>query len=148
MRPGCVYGGSGSLTAQWFASATEHGAARIVGEGANRWAMVHKDDVADAYVRAARSGHAGQVFNVTDRSRFTVRECATAASHAAGKGGAVAVTPLDEARAKMGALADCLALDQHVDSSKAAHLLGWQPRHAGFVDGVDRYYRAWQALAG
>ena len=26
-------------------------------------------------------------------------------------------------------------------------LLGWQPQHAGFVDGADRYYTAWKALA-
>ena len=30
IRPGCVYGESGSLTASWFASATSSGAAAIV----------------------------------------------------------------------------------------------------------------------
>lgn len=146
LRPGCVYGGSGSLTAAWFESAEAGGAAQIVGEGANRWAMVHVQDLADAYVRAARSGLGGQVFNVTDRSRFTVRECAAAASRAAGKEGRVSVLPLADARAKMGAFADCLALDQHVDSRRASELLGWTPQAGGFVDGVERYYIAWKAL--
>jgi len=46
----------------------------------------------------------------------------------------------------MGApLAECLALNQHVDSSKAFRLLGWQPRHGGFADGAARYYQAWKA---
>lgn len=145
LRPGCVYGGSGSLTAAWFESAEAGGAARIVGEGANRWAMVHVADLADAYVRAARSGFGGEVFNVTDRSRFTVLECARAASRAAGKEGRVEVLPLADARAKMGPLADCLALDQHVDSRRASEALGWVPQAGGFVDGVERYYLAWKA---
>ena len=146
LRPGCVYGGSGSLTATWFESAEAGGAAKIVGDGANRWAMVHLADLADAYLRAALSPYGGEVFNVTDRSRFTVRECAQAASRAAGKEGRVEVLPLAEARTKMGQFADCLALDQHVDSRKAATLLGWNPQAGGFVDGVARYHGAWKNL--
>jgi len=38
-----------------------------------------------------------------------------------------------------------LALSQHVDARKAVRLLGWQPRHGGFVDEADLYYRAWRA---
>ena len=44
IRPGCVYGGPGGLTAAWFESAMKEGAARIVGDGRNRWAMVHRHD--------------------------------------------------------------------------------------------------------
>src|SRR5213594_2543866 len=75
IRAGCVYGGAGGLTAQWFA---KPGA--VVGEGRNRWTMVHLDDLACAYVRAAESGLGGEIFNVTDRSRFTVLELTTAAA--------------------------------------------------------------------
>jgi nucleoside-diphosphate-sugar epimerase len=145
IRPGCVYGGAGSLTASWFESAAKGGAARIVGDGTNRWAMVHVHDLADFYVRAAESPHGGEVFNATDRSRFTVLECARAASAAAGAGGKVETIPVAEARKRMGLVADCLVLDQNVDSSKAARLLGWQPRHGGFVDGVARYHASWRA---
>jgi nucleoside-diphosphate-sugar epimerase len=145
IRPGCVYGGSGSLTAAWFEHARASGAARIVGTGENRWAMVHVEDLADLYVRAAESSESGEVFNATDRSRFTVMECARAASHAAGGAGRVEALPAADARARMGALADCLALNQHVDSRKAVRLLGWQPRHGGFADGAGRYFLAWQA---
>jgi hypothetical protein len=45
----------------------------------------------------------------------------------------------------MGDLADALALSQHVDSGKAVRLLGWQPRHGGFLDEVEVFYRAWKA---
>jgi nucleoside-diphosphate-sugar epimerase len=149
LRPGCVYGGPGGMTASWFESAVKEGAARTVGDGANRWAMVHVEDLADLYVRAAESPFGGEVFNATDRSRFTVLDCARAASLAAGADGKTVSWPLAEAATALGAaFAECLALNQHVDSSKAVRLLGWQPRHGGFVDGAERYFQAWRAGAG
>lgn len=147
IRPGCVYGGSGSLTGSWFATAVKEGAARIVGEGGNRWTFVHRDDLARLYRLAAESGVRGEVFNATDRSRSTVLECAQAASRAAGAGGRTASTPVAEAVRKLGAFAECLALDQHVDSGKAVRRLGWQPRHAGFADEAERCFRSWKAAA-
>ena len=145
IRPGCVYGGAGSLTAPWFASALDEGAARVVGDGGNRWAMVHHEDLADLYVRAAESSFGGELFNATDRSRFTVRECAEAASRVIGAGGKVTTITVDEFARHTGPWAECLAYDQHVDSRKAVRLLGWRPRHGGFVDGAATYFAAWKA---
>lgn len=145
IRPGCVYGESGSLTADWFESAKTRGAARIVGDGSNRWAMVHLHDLADLYVRAAESSHRAEIFNAVDRSRFTLLDCARAASRAAGAEGRVANLTLADAQKAFGPMAECLAFTQHVDASKAVRLLGWQPRHGGFVDGVQRYFTAWKA---
>ena len=147
VRPGCVYGLAGSLTGRWFESA-ESGEAEVVGDGTSRWAMVHIHDLADAYVRLAESGYAGEIFNVTDRSRSTVREMAEAAARAAGHPGAVRLVPVEDAARTLGDLAASLALDQHVDSRKAVSRLGWQPRHGGFVDGVDTYYAAWKVRQG
>ena len=144
IRAGCVYGGAGGLTAQWFAKPGE----AVVGDGRNRWTMVHVDDLADAYVRVAESGLGGEIFNVTDRSRFTVLEQASAAARAAGYTGEIRPLPLADARKTMGDFADALALSQHVDSGKAVSLLGWQPRHGGFLDEVEVLYRAWKALVG
>ena len=148
IRPGCVYGGAGSLTAAWFESAEQNGAAQIVGDGRFRWAMVHLSDLAEAYRLAAESAFGGEIFNLTDRSRFTVLECAEAASAAATGAGKVTSISVEEAAKTMGPMAECLALDQHVDSSKAERLLGWLPRHGGFVDDVARYYRSWKAAKG
>ncbi len=145
VRPGCVYGGSGSLTATWFSTAAKDGAAAVIGDGRQRWAMIHLDDLSDLYVRAVESPLGGHAFNATDRSRATVRECAEAASRAAGRGGSVRLVPVAEAAKTWGFMAECMAMTQHVDSSKAARLLGWQPRHGGFADGVRRYHLAWKA---
>jgi nucleoside-diphosphate-sugar epimerase len=145
IRPGCVYGGSGSLTAKWFESAATRGSASFVGDGAQRWAMVHREDLAELYVRAGESGLACEVLNATDRSRSTVRECAEAASRAAGAHGSVEPIPLAEAQQLLGLLAEPLGFSQHVDSGKAVRLLGWQPRHAGFVDEAETSFLAWRA---
>jgi nucleoside-diphosphate-sugar epimerase len=147
MRPGCVYGYGGSMTAMWFGGAAA-GSIEVPGDGHNRWATVHADDCADAYVRAASSGLTGEIFNVTDRSRAPVRRLVTAAARAAAFKGEIRWVPLDEARRKMGGFADALALDQHVDSRKAVLRLGWQPVHGGFEDEVETYYAAWKAAQG
>ena len=145
IRPGCVYGGPGGLTAPWFAAASAGKPPTVVGDGRNRWTMVHADDLADAYLRAAESGLGGEVFDISDRSRATVLEMVTAAARAAGYGGEIRPVPLAEAAQTMGDFAEALALNQHVDARKAVRLLGWQPRHGGFLDEVDLYYRAWRA---
>ena len=44
-------------------------------------------------------------------------------------------------------MAHGLAIDQLVDSSKAARLLGWKPRFNGFSDHADRLFAAWKANA-
>jgi nucleoside-diphosphate-sugar epimerase len=146
MRPGCVYGGSGGLTAGWFKSAMENGTAEIVGDGYFRWSTVHVQDLAAAYVHAAESSFTQQIFNVTDRSRFTILECAKAANQAAGKNEKIKIIPQNEAEKIMGSMVECLTLNQHVDSSKISCLLGWQPKHVGFADGAVRYFLAWKAL--
>jgi hypothetical protein len=52
----------------------------------------------------------------------------------------VQTQPLADATRSIGPVAECLVLDQHVDGSKCARRLGWQPAHGGFVDGVERYH--------
>lgn len=146
LRPGDVYGGAGGLTGLWFSGPSTGQPPTIVGDGRNRLPMVHIDDLADVYVRAADSGLAAEIFNVSDPSRSTALELATAAARAAGYDETIRPTPLAEARTTMGDFADALALSQRVDARKAARQLGWRPSHAGFLDDVDVYYRAWKAL--
>jgi len=144
LRPGCVYGGPGSLTAMWFEGAV-NGQLEIVGDGSARWAMVHRDDLADAYVRAAASGLSGEVFNVSETAGRTVVEMAGAVAAATGYDGEIRRLPVPEAVARFGAFAECLAYDQRLDSSKAERLLGWRPRRRGFVEDAGVFFEAWRA---
>ncbi len=68
-----------------------------------------------------------------------------AAARAASYTGRINYIPLEEASSIIGGLAEGLALDQNIDSRKSGRLLGWQPRHLGFVDEVDTYFAAWNA---
>lgn len=145
LRPGCVYGGAGGMFGMWFEPLSRGEPPTIVGDGTNRWPLVHVEDLARAYVLAAESNCGGEIFNVTDRSRETVAGMVAAACEAAGFAGEVRYQPVVEAARTLGTFAECLALDQHVDSSKAGRLLGWQPRHGGFSDQAEAYYRAWRA---
>ena len=148
IRPGCVYGKQGGMTGMWFAAATGAVPFDVVGDGRNRWAMVHVWDLAEAYVKLAESGLGGELFNVTDRSRAMVGEMAWAAARAAGYQGEVRFVPLAEAEKAYGPVAAALALDQHVDARKAVRLLGWQPRFGGFTDGAALFLEAWKAAQG
>jgi nucleoside-diphosphate-sugar epimerase len=127
IRPGIVYGRRGGLTAALF------DAQPVVGDGRNRWPMVHVDDLADAYVLAAERGRAGSAYIAVDRSRRTVAELAAAARAAAGLHGEPRWQPLAEARDTLGAFADALALDQQLSAARAQRELGWRPRHPEFV---------------
>jgi nucleoside-diphosphate-sugar epimerase len=146
IRPGLVYGGSGGLTAPYFASAVEHGAARYVGDGTNRVNPIHLADLARLY-RAVVKSRAGGVFHGVDGRPLRLAELAQAASAAAGRGGATESIPLEEARRRMGPYADALALDQ-VAQSRRGPEIGWEPRHAGFVADAGEAFRDWQAARG
>jgi nucleoside-diphosphate-sugar epimerase len=145
IRPGCVYGKQGSLTNAWFKGAYVDKELKVVGDGRNRWAMVHADDLARAYVHAAESGLSGEIFNINDSSCSTVGQMVDAVAKAAGYDGEIRFVPLAEAAKTMGDFAEALALDQHIDNRKAMRILGWKPRHPGFVEGVKVYFETWRA---
>jgi len=127
LRPAIFYGRGGGLVASFVQSAREHGAARIIGDGENRWTFVHADDLADLYLRALGAAP-GTLLFAAHGSALRVREVAAAASRAAGAGGKVETVPLEEARHSMGPVADALALDQQISGDRAHRTLGWRPR--------------------
>lgn len=143
LRPGCVYGERGGLTAAWFQGA-EDGNLEIIGNGTNYWTMVHVEDLASAYVLAAESSYDG-VFNISDRSRWTVGEMVSAVAAVTEFEREIRQIPVDEAAKDMGPVAEALALNQLVDAGKAERLLNWHPRHHGFVNEVEIFYRSWKA---
>jgi nucleoside-diphosphate-sugar epimerase len=142
IRPGIVYGERRGLVSPWFESAEREGAARIVGDGRNRWALVHRDDLGELY-RLVVEARARGVFHGVDGAAPTVGDAARAASAAAGRG-EVRSTPVAEARAQMGAAADALVLDQVAVSARAGEV-GWRPRHPPFVEAAPDAYREWKA---
>ena len=137
LRPAMVYGRGGGLVTSFVQSAREHGAARVIGDGQNRWTFVHVDDLAALYVLALRSA-AGTLLFAAHGAAVRVREVAEAASRAAGADGKVETVPIEEARKTMGPFADALALDQQISGGRAQRVLNWQPRGPSVLEELAR----------
>ena len=146
IRSGIVYGKHGSLTGMWFEGAYRHQRLEIVGSAGARKAMVHVDDLAQAYLHAGERGVQGEIFNVTDGSCHTVGDLLLAVGRAARIESLPSSLSWRQAEKRFGLLAEALGLDQAVDSSKAAAMLRWVPRHKGFAEGAAEYYTAWKAF--
>ncbi|MBW3660907.1 MAG: NAD-dependent epimerase/dehydratase family protein [Gemmatimonadetes bacterium] len=143
VRPGMVYGDRGGLVVRFFDTAEEEGSARYVGDGENRWSLVHRDDLGRLYVKIAEH-RAGGVFHGVDGKPVKVRDAARAASHAAGARGAVESLPIEEAREELGPVADAMTLDQALVTSRASDV-GWMPTHRSFVESAATAYEEWKA---
>lgn len=143
IRPGIVFGEKRGLVVSWFQSAVNEGRSAFVGTGDQRWAFVHRADLAELY-KLVLEKRARGIFHGVDGASPRVAEAAAAASHAAGKGGAVRSIPVEEARQTFGPVADALALDQAVASARAVEV-GWAPRHPPFLRDAPNAFREWRA---
>jgi nucleoside-diphosphate-sugar epimerase len=142
IRPGIVFGEKRGLVVPWFESAVEEGRAAFVGSGDQRWALVHRTDLAELY-RLIVEKRARGIFHGVDGASPTVAEAAAAASHAAGSNGAVRAIPVEEARATFGPVADAFALDQVIVSTRGVEV-GWAPKHPPFVKDAPNAFREWR----
>eukprot|EP00300_Choanocystis_sp_HF-7_P000409 c10329_g1_i2.p1 GENE.c10329_g1_i2~~c10329_g1_i2.p1 ORF type:complete len:248 (+),score=23.71 c10329_g1_i2:624-1367(+) len=142
MRSGLAYGRSGSLFGRLMAEALSRRKLSFPGDGGNYLAMVHVDDLASSFVKAAEANLSGAYVFVIAGSNELVSEILRAIAKAAAlKGGAIEYTgkPADE-------FARCLVMSQKADSSRARQTLGWMPRHRPFCDDVARYFDAFLAF--
>jgi nucleoside-diphosphate-sugar epimerase len=137
LRATDVYGDGGGIPAMFVESARTEGAARMVGDGRNRWPMVHREDLASLYALAFERAQPSSIYNASDETAFTVREMAEAASRGAGKNGAVTAWPVADARKALGPFTDALMLDSHVTSRKAREELGWTTRSSTILDDLE-----------
>ena len=133
LRPGVVYGRGGGTPGGWVASGRKKGVVRYVGDGSQRWPLVHVDDLAELYVLAL-AAPAGTVLNAAGPS-LPAREVAEAAARAAGA--RVEAWPLEDARTRLGVYADALALDQQVSAERAG-ALGWTPSRPSVLEELAR----------
>ncbi|MEU4142999.1 NAD-dependent epimerase/dehydratase family protein [Streptomyces parvulus] len=127
VQPGLLYGGENRLIDAFYtAAARQSGAVPCIAEGANHWALVHVDDLAELYVRAL-CAQPGSVYVGVGGVSPTARECAVALARSL-KISDIATLTLEEARRQMGPIADAFALDQQLTPARARRELGWNPR--------------------
>jgi nucleoside-diphosphate-sugar epimerase len=125
IRPGIVYGGNRGIVSDLLKNALK-GLVRVIGTGENHWPLVYNRDLADLYVRAATLPDAAGIYHATDEADETVNTIVDGIVNHMTIRPDVRHVPLEEARKKMGAYADALALDQRVRCPRA-HALGWSP---------------------
>jgi nucleoside-diphosphate-sugar epimerase len=125
VRPGILYGGARGLIADMLKEAT-NGLVRVVGKGKNHWPCIYDRDLADLYLRLLASPDATGLFHANDEADERVEDIVEAIVGHVRNRPDVRHMPLPEARAKLGPLAEALALDQRIRSDRAK-ALGWVP---------------------
>lgn len=141
-RPGIVYGESRGILGPMFAEARDRRTVSYPGDGAQRWAMVHRDDVAEAYALGLEHAAPGERYLLVDGATPTAREVAEAI---ASLGGATARSwRADEVIARLGAYGKALLMSQTFSATKARRELGWVPRHTSFVKDVAALHGEWE----
>lgn len=143
VRPGVVYGGGDGVVGDLFKAAS-NGLVRVVGDGNNHWPLVYDRDLADLYARLAAGTDTGGVYHANDEGDERVNDIVDAIKPYLPVKPDVRHVPIDEARHKMGAYADALALDQVVRSPRA-RALGWTPTLHSVSGNAARLLEEWRA---
>jgi nucleoside-diphosphate-sugar epimerase len=129
VMPGLVYGHSGGLAETFFvAPGREAGSVPLIGDGANHWALVHADDIAELYALALQAPPKSVYAGVSGQN-VPLAEIVAALTHAAGCPNKVTRLTYAEATARMGPIAEAFALDQQLTPARAHRELGWTPQH-------------------
>ena len=143
VRPGVVYGGGNGLIGDIFKAAS-NGLVRVIGDGNNHWPLVYDRDLGDLYSRLAASADATGVYHANDEGDERVNDIVSAIKPYLPVKPDVRYVPIEEARHKMGAYADALALDQVVRSPRA-RALGWTPTLHSVAGNAARLLEEWRA---
>jgi len=112
-------------------SAREKGAAAYVGDGANRWPSVHRDDAARLFRLALESAPAGSVLHAVADEGVPIREVAEIFAANLGVP-AVSVTP-EQAGEYVGFLGGFWGFDGPASAQITRDLLGWEPARPGLI---------------
>lgn len=142
VRPGVVYGGSRGIVGDLLKDAA-NGLVRVVGTGENHWPLVYERDLGELYVRLVASPDASGVYHANDEGDERVNDLVAAIESHVPIRPSVRRVPISEARKKMGANADALALDQIVRSPRA-RALGWHPSLHSVSGNAARLFEEWR----
>lgn len=146
IRPGIVYGGGRGIVGDLLKDAL-NGLVRVMGTGENRWATVYDRDLAELYARLVATPDASGIFHATDESDERVIDIVQAIAAHVPMRPDIRNVPIEEARQKLGAYADALALDQRVRCPRA-RALGWTPTLRSISGNVARLLEEFRAARG
>jgi len=143
IRPALLYGRSGSLFAPLFKSASE-GRVAWYGRPGGRYALIHCDDAADLFLRAAEKAQVvgGNIFDGANDQTESVDDFLQKLVEVSGAKGPYEYIPPSNLYET--ALSTTSLLRPYL----ARTLLGWRPLKAGLTDGLPTYYAAYLASTG
>jgi nucleoside-diphosphate-sugar epimerase len=137
LRPGDVYGGRegvASWLAQWLPESAGRAGIVHLGDGRNRWPLVHRLDLGRFY-RLVLERRAGGILHAVEDVAVPVVELARALGRVAGL--QVSSWSPAEAELKLGpGYVEALLLDQVIAAPRARALLGWRPERPPFLEAV------------
>jgi nucleoside-diphosphate-sugar epimerase len=131
LPPTCHGNGDNGFMTIAIGFAREKGAAAYVGDGANRWPAVHRDDAAHLFRLAIESAPAGSALHAVGDEGVPIREVAEVFAPHLGVP-AVSVTA-EQAGEYVGWLGGFWGFDSPASAQITRELLGWEPTHPGLI---------------
>ena len=138
IHPAMVYGdqAKGGVFERMIADAMSGGPIRIWGNGAIRWPVVHRADLANAYVLAVEKGVSGMELCVSAEVGVPLSGIADAIARRTGVTAPHAIVPRAQVLAES-EWGEGPLLDQQMSGARIANTLGWHPRWTdvcGFIE--------------
>lgn len=134
--PPTVHGrGDHGFVPQLIRIARERGVSGYPGDGANRWAAVHRFDAAHLFRLAVEGAPAGTRLHAVAEEGVPVREIAEAIGR--GLDVPVASVPREAADEHFGFLALYFSRDVRASSKRTRKLFDWRPEHPGLIADLD-----------
>jgi nucleoside-diphosphate-sugar epimerase len=127
VHPAMVWDESGGVLEEFIAEAKMGNAPPITGSAETRWPLVHKDDLANLYVRAIEVGEHGFDYHGVAEAGVPVGAIANAISRKYNSPSPVVKT-VEEIVDDIGSWAACRAFDQTMDAPNTRDALGWNPK--------------------
>ena len=115
--------------------AERSGFSGYLGDGAQRWPALHRQDAARLYRLAVERAPAGSVLHGVGETGIPLRAIAEMIGTKLNV--PVRAVPAEQAERHFGWLATLVGTDAPASSSATRELLGWQPTHAGLLDDLE-----------
>lgn len=111
--------------------AREKGVSAYVGDGNNRWPLVHRLDAAHLYRLALEKGAAGARYHAVAEEGIPLREIASVIGRRLNV--PIVSKSAGEAASHFGWFATLAAIDNPTSSKRTRELLGWEPNQPGLI---------------
>lgn len=118
--------------------ARDKGVAAYLGDGANRWSAVHRDDAAAVFRLAVERAPTGTVLHAIGEEGVAARDIA--ATIGRNLDVPVASIPAENAMDHFGWIGPIFGLDIPASSAITRERFGWQPAGIGLLEDLDRHY--------